>query len=94
MVGHYLDGAGASGRHNEAGLRMQKKSWGMQPATIVGAFEGGTQGTIDNKAESPFALIQSCNLSVPCQNLPGSHQVRGKYNTSPGVTEQGTRDQT
>lgn len=63
----------------------------MQPATKVGALEGDTQGIIDNKAESPLALIQSYNLSIPCcQNLPGSHQAHGKYNPSPGVTEQGT----
>lgn len=37
----------------------------MQPVTIVRAFEDGTQGTIDDKAESPFAsssLITSAFL--------------------------------
>lgn len=95
VVGCYLDGAGAPGRHNEAGLRMQRSSWEMQPVTIFGAFVGGTQGTIEDKAESPFAFIRSYNLSIPCcQNRPGSHQAHGKYNASPGVIEQGTRDQT
>lgn len=53
--GHCLNGAGTSGRRNEAGLGTQK-SWRMQPATTVRAFGGVPKGTIaQSKEKGPWA---------------------------------------